>query len=667
MDVHVEFLKLLEEKGLVMTGDIDEIKGNIGIDAEWWLRTILPVDLNSLLMGSISMTLRPSILSSLKSLNNFSISPIIIFSGIPLFPAQQENYSSQWNAIAENFENLNPGFLNNPIREEVYCMIFDIIKIAKGEAIRAPYFAAAQIAYLKKANLIRNVFGMTDLIFYNVPVIIIEIMQTKYKYINSQEVLNKLGITALELKQAFIMRGYFNKVLTDMPLSILVETLKYVRAEIIASDPVYLSQASGTLACNISLGCETPRLNCSPNTWVKEYGKILSKELIFAMCMLKTSPGLLYTLSFSKEYESFPRADSSNYRRIQKALKEIKSSTISIISTVISTEDIQSPIKINKYYSDTEDTLSIKNIKLLNWNINAPNLLEALKIYKKNSPDLQFCLKWHYDNYGNNKDLLLESDKSSNETDIMCIQSRLYLKFLELIGYISPIGKPMLFGKSLMRCDSEWQYSALYLQELLKLGLINGRRLSQNPNGGITTENFEKLCSMSQDDTTRHAIVLVSRIFSLVQPTLHEELWTGKIDYDLAQFHSLINSIFYTYQQAYEALVIKEFLSEGAFIQDFIEIKKKSPMMPYPHPALGIAIKRLMLYENINQVATEMPQMADLFLDLHRGWMFWKNFVRIISIFKQHDAVPEPSFIAEISLASKKLKIALLRARVHVS
>ena len=171
---------------------------------------------------------------------------------------------------------------------------------------------------------------------------------------------------------------------------------------------------------------------------------------------------------------------------------------------------------------------------------------------------------------------------------------------------------------------------------------------------------------MSTDDTSRHAIVLISRVFSLVQPTLKEEPWTGETDYDLAQFHSLLNSIFSHYQQVYEALVLKEFISGKEFNKNAIEAVKKSPMLPYPHPALGIAIKRLLLFDDINQLIKEMPQIEDIYLDFHRGWMFWNNFVRIMNIFKSHNAVPEASFMNEIMLASKKLKTALLRARIHV-
>jgi hypothetical protein len=59
---------------------------------------------------------------------------------------------------------------------------------------------------------------------------------------------------------------------------------------------------------------------------------------------------------------------------------------------------------------------------------------------------------------------------------------------------------------------------------LLKLGLINGRALKKSQNSDLSDESFEKLCGLSGDDNNRHAIVLISRVFSLVQPTLNEEL-----------------------------------------------------------------------------------------------------------------------------------------------
>ena len=669
MELHSQFLDFFAEKGLLHIGNLEDLSGNIGIEGESWLKSLLPSDIKSNLLGSVTMSLRPSILASLKPFQSFGLTPVLVFPGIPLQLSPRTSLAKLWNTFAESSSIPEQHSEHPQVKEEIYYSIHDIVKIAKGEVLRAPFLSAPQLAYMCKAHLLTNVMGRADLVFYEVPVVIVEVLQTRYKYLVSKEVVENLGITYSELQQVFIMKGYLNKTLTDLPIASIFDTLRYVRAETILqneSDREYLRKSMKILDCRISLGCIPPQLNYTPNESVKEYGMRLPKEILYSMSLLTISPSLLSTIALSRQEELLPTADSNNYRRVLRSLKEIKSQTLSLMANTLDPGYFNLPIKIHYWYSEIFDILPIKPFSCPNWNIEVLSLTSSLKQQKRSSPDLHFCLKWHYDDYGDSKSLL-SVKQASCEPEPLCAQALVNLNFLALIGYISPQGKPMLFGKSFMQCEPEWQNSTLYLQELLKMGVLNGRTLCQDQCSGISQENFEKLCGMSTDDSSRHAIVLISRVFSLVQPTLNEEVWTGEIDYDLAQFHSLLNAIFTSYQQAYEALVLKQFLSGKQLNQHFVEIAKKSPMLPYPHPALGIAIKKLLLYDDINLVTAEVPQIADIFLDLHRGWNFWNNFVRIMNIFKLHGAVPETSFMNEILMATKKLKTALLRARIHVA
>ena len=93
MDIHAKFLEILEENHLVQTGNIEDLSGSTGIDGEWWLKKILPKDIKSDLMGCISMSLRPSILNSLKPLQNNNLKPVIIFPGLEINPSQRQSIS----------------------------------------------------------------------------------------------------------------------------------------------------------------------------------------------------------------------------------------------------------------------------------------------------------------------------------------------------------------------------------------------------------------------------------------------------------------------------------------------------------------------------------------------------------------------------------------------
>ncbi|OMJ83939.1 hypothetical protein SteCoe_15035 [Stentor coeruleus] len=672
MEVHRKFLELLEEKGLVSIGENSDLAGSIGIDGDWWLNRIVPIDRKSELLGSITMSLRPCLSEGLKHFSNLNLNPVLVFSGIPLNTSGRGTNTRSWEQKADDNENLEINPLEVPRHIEAYYTTFDMIKLSKGQAMRAPYFPSAQLLALYQTGKIQHVMGMTDLIFYEVPVIIIDMMQTKYKYVETAKVFQALQLTSKEIKQAFIMNGYFGKNMTDVPLEALFESMKYVRAEMLTSDIFSLGYYSNVVDCKVHLSSGPPGLGYERGDFIKAYGQKLPKELYFALGFLNISPKLFYMITHNRIEEKQPSGDSNNYRKLQKAIKDVKSTTISILSSIVDEKYFKNPIKVQYWYSEIQDEVALKPYTSINWKITISSLNRALIQHKKLFPDIYFCLKWHMEDWGNKKELInLSTTKNLEETktsDTMYLLARINLSFLEAIGYIFPTGCPSLFGKSLINIDPEWQFSGFYLQELLKYGLLNGRTLNQNQcSNTLSSETYEKLCGISTDDSSRHAIVLISRVFSLVQPTLKEEVWTGEIDYDLAQFHSLINLIFNSYQQIFEAIVLKEFLSCKEINKNYCEISKMSPLLPYPHPALGIAIKRLLIYDDINQVAMEMPQMVDLYLDLHRGWMFWKSFVKIMNIFRQYNAVPENTLMNDIAAASKKLKNALLRARIHIS
>jgi len=146
------------------------------------------------------------------------------------------------------------------------------------------------------------------------------------------------------------------------------------------------------------------------------------------------------------------------------------------------------------------------------------------------------------------------------------------------------------------------------------------------------------------------------------------EPWTGAIDYDLSQFHALVKLITVSFQSLSEVLLLREFLSGRVnHTKALITVGEALPFSSHSNVGLGIAIKKLLLGETLDHISIELPQMADLELDFRRGWHFWKNLLRILKTFVTYQSFRDQTFYAEFILASKLLKSALIRARLHVS
>lgn len=662
MESHQQFVEILESKGLIRIGELSDLSGHIGIDTEFWLSSIIPVDRKSEMMGSISMSLRPNIQSEANRLKSLGLTPLFVYPGIPISEKAKLRLSQIWSS---NEQEILRSLSESPKKYLEFPYISsELFRFIGCRTFRACYLASAQLAYLLNTGVINCILGTADLLFYGVPKIIIEIMQTRYKYIESKEVFDCLKIGKLELIQAFLLCGYLNQQKCEMPLISILESLKFIRIEYLTDKADQINNLIKCLECSVALSNDSLALFSNGSS--DFYGQIQSPEIYKALHKLNLSPLNLQVLSHSKFYEKPPLADSNNYRRLIHSLIEIKSTTASILSALPTAPPLKAPVKVQTWFNDSEDEIQLKQLNFINWKITPDSLKQALLAQKKNFPDLQFCLKWHIDDFDSNK-TLISLDSPTEIFTLDCIKSKILFIFLESIGYIFSNGVPTLFGNSYLKVDPEWQHSAFYLQELLKYGMLNGRTLRQSQYLQIPEEEFEKHCVILTDDSSRHAILLISRVFSLVQPTLNEELWTGQVDYDLAQFHSLVYAIFKNYQQLYEAIVMKEYLELAEDFADPAGLVRKSPLLPIPNPALGVAVKRLLILEDVEKVEAEMPHMTDLFLDLQRGWMFWKNFVKIMAVFKQFNAVPDNSFINEISFASKKLKEVLMRARIQVN
>lgn len=675
MEIQKELRSLVIERGLVKQGPLENLKPTLAIDGEWLLESKLSIEQYYKLLGGKPLNLESALSEYLSPLISKNIKPVIVLQGISVSLKPQTKLDKRRVPRAEMWEKLansdKPGFEENlkkgkQVTWAGYSEVVRSVRALGGEVFRAPYHQSAQLEYLSENNLVGGVMGPLDLLFSVPKQLVLSINKTEetYDYVDSNEVLQSLGVTREKLVDAFVLKGYlFGMTLVDLPFEELVQRLQKSDAASILDikNKKYFEDAKNFINAKISLA--TPGLHFSQSPNLQNILKIrLPDKLYFALSVVPLSSQLFTTIASSSLLELPPYADSDYYISSIKAINNIRKKSFSLLAEKLPEEykrHLQS-IKIRYYCSSNpEHNLELENLKRLSWHFDSQDLESELLAQTKEDPDILFCLKWHYDCYGNNGKLTQKIfDKSEQPVleSSKALKAKVLLIFLEHTGYFSGIGKPMLFGKVLLQCEERFQYPMFYILELYKLGYLNSRTLAQEKESFLKKEVFEQLVRFDANANKRHSILLVSRVFSLLSPTLSNNSWTGPLDYDLAQFHCIVSVLSLAFQSLTETIVLCEYLDKKvADVKHCIEVTEQLPFGVTAHVGLGIAVKHLLMGKSLEEVRRLCPEMKDLEGDLRKGWEFWKSLMRALKIFVKFGAIKQEGFKDYVE-ASKILK-----------
>ena len=221
--------------------------------------------------------------------------------------------------------------------------------------------------------------------------------------------------------------------------------------------------------------------------------------------------------------------------------------------------------------------------------------------------------------------------------------------------------KPTLFGLALIQAECSFEEPLFYVLELFRFGLLTEKSLSQKNTEFLTPQLFSQLTSDPND-----CVNLVSRVFSLVNPRLKPEMWTGEIDYDLIQFHYVVKLISSNCRSLVEAILASEFLNGNVpYSSEVLGAVDSLPFGCHPNIGLGIAVKLLLKGHSVEEIKRKLPQLQDLEEDLMRGWKFWIQVVRVFRLFHKNSAVVKGNLDLFIK-ASSVLRAKLRRNGLHL-
>ena len=680
-----EFETLLRSRDLISVGNIAELAPSVAIDGEVWLEDYLPSEPLIKVIGGPPSTLNRALREKIKPLVDAGIKPIIVFNGISPNVFDNKNLQTKATRRAECWKHLDTNLndfraslsTGKKITEEIFGEVVKAIRTLGGDVIRAPYISGPQLAYLESHYLVKAIMGKPDLLLYNPQKIVLKINydEQTYEYIKTDDVLAALDIDLDELMNVFIYKGYmFGKVLDPQPVTTLISTFKgkTVLQHKNMKDAEYYQKTKLLLQSRVVLRCQEADISVTPDSKLKTIlGERFPKELYFAFCIIPLSSQVFSTLSSGSLIELPPYADSNYYREALNKVKSLRSKTNAVLLKSLSPSHANLfDVDIVYWYNTDREKLPKVNISQFKWVFTDDEISDELERQNSKNVDLVFCLKWHSHSYmkkaGIYEHMLTEEEESAGWTS-RSLMTRVLFRFLEHMNYFGKDGMPMLFGVTLMRCAPKWQYNLLLIQELFQYGLLNGRTLAQTKTGFLSDELFNKLCIMNVRDEERHSISLVSRVFSLVAPTLSEEEWSGAVDYPLSQFFSIVKVLVRSLRSLLEVILLSEFLNgRVGWNKNMLNLIDSLPYGSHNNIALGIAIKLLLLGKTLGEVKPMLPQCINLEQDLASAWEFWKELIKTVKYFYIHfKAIQQPMY-DDFMYATKILRETLIRNHIKI-
>eukprot|EP00917_Polyrhabdina_sp_WS-2016_P002330 GHVP01005033.1.p1 GENE.GHVP01005033.1~~GHVP01005033.1.p1 ORF type:complete len:793 (+),score=95.43 GHVP01005033.1:601-2979(+) len=436
-----------------------------------------------------------------------------------------------------------------------------------------------------------------------------------------------------------------------------------------------------------------------PSTTVPEdYDKILGRRVYQPLLALMINgtissvvPSVLsqeiWTDLMKPSYETYERRD------LEIDTRSIKRRALGLLSSELPLPFRPQKVTFyrrsesNQVQEEHHETLPLipPNIR---WVFTRESVYEELHRQKRNEPSLSFALRWHAHVVQNHKEgnlflldrgttiqslstqiLRKKTDQSnyqhqsttSNPSDQVSvqkyIQTLVVFKTLDILQYFAPGGQHTIFGHALAHVRGEFRPQMLVVLELMRQGLITGddlyirSELSKRP---ITRNSLDK--------DSRHSLLLISRVFSLVG-CICKEPWNAEIDYDLACYHDIVRALRMRLDSVVEVALAHSILNL-ARTQPDIKIKEadypKINLVPADRNILGVIVKYFLeldqsyLSKGIDEIRLHLKKtflaVEDPIPQLLKGLGFWFELRNLVKSLGRQNPTDEKIKILDNSL-----------------
>lgn len=712
MSCYITLLPIyLQDQMLIYNTQVESLRGmRIALDATCWLRSIQMLkDPYADALGGCPPGLFGVVSKELDNFTKLNIHPIFVFDGmVPPLQHQMfqqspglQHLENAWTHLANNKDaDAQKSFAvaTSRINSDICHFVFQYLKSKGYECIRAPYIAGPQLAHLASQNIVQAVLGQPGLLLYGIKKVLltVDFGKNSVEWVELDYILNQWALTRSQLTDICLLAGteycltypylnldYFQHPGTsNFSFQSAVDFIKQMPlANWMANFPteeMKKDHIHGYSVCK-ALIHHCPVLNlkdlvveapAGPSDLNLLVGDKLPQSVYALLALGHISyrlPSVLSTGEWNDRQP--PLIDSLEYRALVCELEEYRAKTLGLLATRMPVSFAGKSISCKTYFDDPEEVRSLAPVVRpgLAWRFTKEQLTTELSRQKVEKIDLCFCLKWH----ANDSSIVSTSGKSQVPNDPQSLAALVQFMMLETLDYVSEDGGMTVLGDVLKNVPQPLEESFVLAIEMMKFGILNGEPLE-------APENKPFPAAVNYPAATPAAL-FISRVLSLVPMRLKMDLWSGKVDFDLASFHCLVRALNRSLRLVGEAclgnvllgdmnlvptLPLSTQIPNGPVPSEGVASTSLLPAFMLPRACLGIVAKFFLDFTGDAKqfeaaLKTKFPCTATPMADLRAGFAFWDELLKVINAIAEPlgttDLLDEMTAANKVLLAKRKL------------
>lgn len=202
-----------------------------------------------------------------------------------------------------------------------------------------------------------------------------------------------------------------------------------------------------------------------------------------------------------------------------------------------------------------------------------------------------------------------------------------------------------VFGSVLKDSPTRFQEPTMVALTMMQFGVMSGDPFdAQHERPFPEPVNYPK----AADPRTR-ALLLLSRVMSLVPMKLKNDMWNADVDFDLAAFHSMVRILKRALRQLVEAslasvllknlsqvkLLPPGFMCASPKKEDHLQTPAVLPTFMLPRACMGIVVRFFLEYRGepqhfAREVSSRFPCCSQPLEDLRSAFAFWNDIRRCV-------------------------------------
>jgi hypothetical protein len=597
--------------------------------------------------------------------------------------------------------------------------IFHHLRHKGYECLQAPYFAGAQLAHFAEQGEVSTVFGPPGLLLYAVREVVIQInfSQLTFDWVDLESVLLKWQISRDQFVDACMLAGteycltypYLNlghfqptapgRFNFDAAVYIIKQAPLINWMQTFPTEDMKNDHVDGYCICKV-LVQNSPVLHLHdhvirplgaggpggpppqvPGDFSTIMGEKLPNSVYYLMLNGIISHKIPQALAKGEWTDkSQPLVDTSEFRDMLLSLQDYRETSLGLIARHLhqgfqtkrilckafwDPHPIRQGLSGNVENLPQEARIMTPQIKTgLRWQINADAVKAEMERQGVQKVDFKFCLQWHSYDFENDGPLCKGAIKGRGEptaaNDLNCLAALVHFMVLEHLELIAEDASVTVFGNVLKDSPPHLQEPCLVALEMMKFGVLSGEPFDAAQKERPFPEHVN-YPGAGVDGRTK-AVLLLSRVMSLVPMKLRNDMWNADVDFDLAAFHSLVRILKRALRQLVEAslgsILLKDltrvkvlppgFMCSSPKKDNHLETFAVLPTFMLPRACMGIVVRHFLEYRGDpanfqKDVQSRFPCCEQAIKDLKTAFTFWEDLRRCV------DEIAGPLGAEEIS------------------